>query len=63
MGRKSRFTIEDKLNAVLDYKNGKRGVTQIYNDLGIPKKSANLYKWVFIYDKHGESGFLPKQTS
>ena len=28
MGRKSKYTIEEKIQAVLDYKSGKRGMTQ-----------------------------------
>ena len=58
MGRKSKYTIEEKVQAVLDYKNGKRGTIQICNDLEIEQSS--LYSWVRIYDKYGESGFLPK---
>ena len=60
MGRKSKYTIEEKKQAVLDYKNGRRGVTQICNDLGLHKSGKVLYKWIAIYDKYGEVGFLPK---
>ena len=42
MGRKSRFTIEEKVQAVLDYKEGKRGSTQICNDLGLHKSGKDL---------------------
>ena len=56
MGRKSKYTIEEKVQAVLDYKNGKRGVAQICNDLNM--NHSNLVDWISIYDKYGESGFV-----
>ena len=58
MGRKSQYTIEQKIQAVEDYKSGKRGTMQICNDLNIRKIS--LYRWVAIYEDFGEAGFLPK---
>jgi len=63
MGRKSKYTIEEKIQAVLDYKNGRRGVTQICNDLGLHKSGKVLYKWIAIYDKYGEKGLLPKERN
>ena len=56
MGRKSKYTIEEKVQAVLDYKNGKRGAVQICNDLNM--NQSNLVDWISIYDKYGESGFV-----
>ena len=53
MGRKSKYTIEEKVQAVSDYKNGKRGVAQICNDLNM--NHSNLFDWISIYDKYGES--------
>lgn len=61
MGRKSKYTIEEKIQAVLDYKSGNRGTAQICNDLGLHK--ANLHRWVHQYDKYGDSAFLPKQRN
>lgn len=63
MGRKSKFSIEQKMNAVLDYKKGKRGIIQICNDLGLNHSGRTLYSWVEIYDKYGETGFLPRQRN
>ena len=63
MGRKSKYTIEEKINAVLDYKNGIRGVAQICNDLGISRSGTDLYRWVSIYDKYGEIGFVSKNKN
>lgn len=56
MGRKSKYTIKEKVQAVLDYKNGKRGAAQICNDLNM--NQSNLVDWISIYDKYGESGFV-----
>ena len=58
MGRINKYSIDEKVQAVLDYKNGKRGTSQICNDLDIEKSS--FYNWVRVYDKYGEVGFLPK---
>ena len=63
MGRKSKYTIEEKVQAVLDYKTGKRGFAQICNDLGLHKSGMDLYRWVKKYDKHGESAFLAKKRN
>lgn len=63
MGRKSKYTITQKVDAVLDYKNGKRSIAQICNDLGLHASGGDLYKWVMIYDKTGELGFLPKKRN
>ena len=63
MGRKSKYTIEEKVQAVLDYKSGKRGKAQICNDLGLNKSGTDLYRWLKHYDKYGESAFLPKKSN
>ena len=61
MGRKSKCTIEQKIEAVLDYKSGKSGTCQICKDLGLTQSGVTLYKWIHIYEDFGETGFLPKQ--
>lgn len=63
MGRKSKYTIEEKVQAVLDYKNGIRGMTQICNDLGLHRSGIDLYRWVKQYDKYGEIVFHPKERN
>ena len=63
MGRKSKYTIEEKVQAVLDYKSGKRGKAQICNDLGLNQSGTDLYRWLKHYDKYGESAFLPKKSN
>lgn len=61
MGRKSKYTLEQKVKAVEDYKNGKRGTMQICKDLNM--REINLYKWIVIYDDYGEIGFHPKERN
>lgn len=63
MGRQSKYTFDEKVNTVLDYKNGKRGAAQICNDFDKPLSPRVLYDWVNIYDKYGEQGFYPKQRN
>lgn len=61
MGRKSNYTIEQKIQAVEDYKSGKRGTMQICSDLNMC--NASLYEWIAIYDDYGEAGFLHKRRN
>lgn len=61
MGRKSKYTIEQKVEAVKDYKSGKRGASQICNDLRLCKSGKALYRWVALYDEFGEIGFYPNE--
>ena len=63
MGRKSKYTIEEKIQAVLDYKNGIRGMAQICHDLGLHSSGKDLYRWVKKYDKYGETAFCPKERN
>lgn len=58
MGRKSQYTIEQKLQAVEDHKSGKRGMTQICSDLNL--HPSILYRWIAVYEDFGEAGFSPK---
>lgn len=57
MGRKRNYTIEQKVEAVMDYKSGKRGARQKCNDLGFQQFGIDLYKWVDIYESYGKVGF------
>ena len=55
MGRKSKYTIEQKVEAVQDYMSGKRGKSQICDDLNLCKSGKALYRWVSLYEWQGES--------
>ena len=63
MGRKRKYTIEEKIQAVLDYKKGIRGKAQRCNDLGLVRSGTDLYRWVKQYDKQGEIIFYPKERN
>lgn len=63
MGRKSKYTTEEKVQAVLDFKNGIRGKTQICNDLGLNQSGMDLYRWIKQYDKYGEIVFHHKERN
>ena len=58
MGRKTRFTKEQKINAILDYKKGIRGVNQLKTDLGI--RDQTFRTWIVLYEAIGESAFDDK---
>ena len=61
MGRKSNHTLEEKVKAILNYKNGKNSASQICLNLHIGRKTLN--RWINIYDAYGEEGFLPKERN
>lgn len=61
MGRKSNYSIEEKVRAVLDYKSGIRGTSQICNDLNMRK--SNLFDWIRKYDKYGEEGLAHRKRN
>jgi len=60
MGRKSRFTPEQKIQAVRDYLDGKKSAIDIAHDIGL-KTSYPLYKWRDKYLKYGEEAFFEKK--
>lgn len=61
MGRKNKFTKEQKINAILDYKKGIRGVSQLKTDLGISNQAFRA--WVVLYEAIGESAFDNKKEN
>ena len=67
MGRKSGYSVQEKIQAVLDYKNGRRSIAQICNDLGTrgthSTSTATVRKWVADYDKYGEERFVHKDKN
>lgn len=63
MGRKSKYSIDQKLQAVHDYLDGKRSTTQICHDLGINNSVSYLYDWITKYNKYGESAFHHKKKN
>ena len=58
MSRKTRFTPEEKEQAVIDYLDGNKSRTQICEELCI--SSRTIQDWAIIYNKHGIAGFARK---
>ena len=67
MGRKSKYSLAEKIQAVLDYKSGKKSISEISKTLGMSKGHAEsgytVRRWISFYDKYGEDGFLPKNKN
>lgn len=58
MGRKSRFSIDQKIEAVHSYQNGNKRTQQILVEYGIDK--TTLLTWVRVYERLGSEPFIPK---
>lgn len=58
MSRKTKFTPEEKEQAVIDYLEGNKSRTQICGELCI--SSRTIQDWALIYNKHGIAGFSRK---
>lgn len=58
MSRKTKFTPEEKEQAVIDYLDGNKSRTQICEELCI--SSRTIQDWAIIYNRHGISGFSRK---
>lgn len=58
MSRKTKFTPEEKEQAVIDYLEGNKSRTQICGELRI--SSRTIQDWALIYNKHGIAGFSRK---
>lgn len=57
----SRFSDEDKLNAVLSYLNGNESYFQIAKRIGVAKSAVIL--WVSLYKQNGASGLIKRYTN
>ncbi len=55
MGIKVKFSKEIKLNAIMDYQEGKESIDQIATRLKCDKKSIKV--WINNYQSIGESAF------
>lgn len=56
MGRKEKFTVSEKMNAIEDYLSGKRGVSQICRDMKI--NDSSFYEWLKRYEILGEEALI-----
>ena len=58
MSRKTKFTPEEKEQAVIDYLDGNKSRTRICEELCI--SSRTIPDWAIIYNRHGIAGFSRK---
>lgn len=61
MGRKERFSVSEKMNAIEDYLSGRRGKNQICRDMKISNQS--FYSWLHKYRKAGAEGLAAAQKN
>jgi transposase-like protein len=61
MGRKSKYTIKQKIKACEDYLNGYKSAHMIGNEIGANVRLIN--HWAKIYQSLGADAFLPTQTN
>lgn len=58
MGRKAKFSYEDKIKACEDYLNGIASVSQIAESLGV--KESIVFEWTNKYRMNGPESLMPK---
>ena len=58
MGRKAKFSYEDKIKACEDYLNGIASVSQIAESLGV--KESIVFEWINKYRMNGPESLMPK---
>ena len=64
MGRKTKYSSEQKVQACIDYISGKKSAIQIAHELNMGKRGdARIYKWVKSYSVHGASCFEVKKNN
>lgn len=61
MGRNSKISKEDKINACTQYREGKGSFDSIGFSLGVSKHAVR--NWYYKYERHGESIFNPKKKN
>ena len=63
MGRKAKYTFEQKLEAVLDYQSGKKSAADIALELDIGKHGANrIRQWTNLYKTNGPEADLQARS-
>ena len=63
MGRKCKYSPEDKIQAAKDYLSGRKSTKEICNDLGIrynSNKGNIICIWAINYEELGETSFYDK---
>ena len=62
MGRKAKYTFEQKLQAVLDYQSGKKSAADIALELDMGKRGDDrIREWTNLYKANGPDALNPKE--
>ena len=61
MGRKSLYSIDEKIQIINEYQKGEKSFTDIYTKYGLA--FTTIRKWEYIYETEGRLGFEVKQTN
>ena len=64
MGRKAKYTFEQKLQAVLDYQSGKKSAVDIAFELDMGKNGDDrIREWSNLYKANGQEALNPKERN
>ena len=64
MGRKAKYTFEQKLQAVLDYQSGKKSAADIAFELDMGKNGDDrIREWANLYKANGQEALKPKERN
>ena len=64
MGRKAKYTFEQKLQAVLDYQSGKKSAADIAFELDMGKNGDDrIREWSNLYKANGQEALKPKERN
>ena len=64
MGRKPKYSFEQKIKACEDYLSGKQSITNIANDIGIKETELDqIYAWINMYNINGVDAFIPRKNN
>ena len=64
MGRKAKYTFEQKLQAAQDYLSGKKSASDIAFELGMGKYGDNrIRQWASLYKANGQEALKPKERN
>ena len=64
MGRKAKYTFEQKLQAVQDYLSGKKSASDIASELDMGKHGdGRIRRWSKLYKANGPEALSPKESN
>ena len=64
MGRKPKYSFEQKIKACEDYLSGKQSITNIANDIGMKETELDqIYAWIKMYNINEVDAFIPRKNN